>query len=240
MNRRLFASGLIVGLIALDARPAAAGMPSANLTDLGAMRFEAISFFALGLILCAAFIQVLWNWLRRDFPRLPRLSYGKACAIVALWGLLFVIVLTMISGARELMTPGAWKKDGATYKLTTQANQAISAEIEPQRKDKIVASRREKLHELGAALTKYAKAHDGQFPATTTDGGLSAKLWQLPGDLEMQYKYVPGATTATKSFLVAYEPNVFEGQAFALFADGRVAAMDFDEILASLPTGGAQ
>jgi len=26
-------------------------------------------------------------------------------------------VLTMISGARELMTPGAWEKDGAIYRL---------------------------------------------------------------------------------------------------------------------------
>jgi len=48
---------------------------------------------------------------------LPRLSFGRALAGVILWGLLFFIVLTMISGARELMTPGAWKKDGATYKL---------------------------------------------------------------------------------------------------------------------------
>lgn len=240
MNRLLSSGGLILALIALDARPAAAGMPSANLTDLGAMRFEAISFFALGLILCAAFIQLLWNWLRRDFPRLPRLTYGKACAVVALWGLLFVIVLTMISGARELMTPGAWEKNGATYKLASQPKGNAPSEAEQKLKEKALATRRENLHELGTLLTLYALAHDGQFPPTIADSGLGAGHWQLPGGLEMQYKYVPGATTATKSFLVAYEPNVFEGQSFALFADGRVAAMDFDEILASLPTGGAR
>ena len=38
-------------------------------------------------------------------------------AAVVLWGLLFMLVLTMISGARELLTPGAWEKKGATYQL---------------------------------------------------------------------------------------------------------------------------
>ncbi len=37
--------------------------------------------------------------------------------MVVLWGLLFTVVLAMISGARELMTPGAWEKQGATYRL---------------------------------------------------------------------------------------------------------------------------
>jgi hypothetical protein len=54
----------------------------------------------------------LWNSLQRDFPRLPRLSFSRALAGVVLWGLLFIIVLTMISGARELMTPGAWQRQG--------------------------------------------------------------------------------------------------------------------------------
>jgi hypothetical protein len=36
---------------------------------------------------------------------------------VTLWGLLFLLILTMISGARELMTPGAWEKHGSTYRL---------------------------------------------------------------------------------------------------------------------------
>jgi hypothetical protein len=36
---------------------------------------------------------------------------------VTLWGLLFLLILTMISGARELMTPGAWEKHGSTYEL---------------------------------------------------------------------------------------------------------------------------
>ena len=67
-------------------------------------------------------IQRVWNASRADFPRLPRLSFGKAVGVVFLWGLLFLLVLTMISGARELLTPGAWRKEGFTYKLDADGN----------------------------------------------------------------------------------------------------------------------
>lgn len=98
--------------------PARAGMPSPPvLTDVAKLRVQTISFFLLVFVLCAAAIQRLWNALRPTFPRLPRLSFPKALGLVALWGLLFIVVLTMISGARELMTPGAWERDGATYRL---------------------------------------------------------------------------------------------------------------------------
>jgi hypothetical protein len=89
---------------------ARAGMPSVNLADVARMRVQTISFFLAGLLLSSWVVQLLWNYLRRDFTALPRLTYGKALGVVVLWGLLFVLVLTMISGARELMTPGAWEK----------------------------------------------------------------------------------------------------------------------------------
>lgn len=94
-----------------------AGMPTFNLSDVARLRLDAISFFLGVLLLIAWGVKGLWNALAKDFPRLPRMSYGRAIGVMSLWGLLFVIVLTMISGARELMTPGAWEKQGATYKL---------------------------------------------------------------------------------------------------------------------------
>ena len=76
------------------------------------------SFFLMVLLVSAALVRWVWNGLRpATAARLPRLSYGKAVGVVVLWGLLFSVVLAMISGARELMTPGAWERDGATYKL---------------------------------------------------------------------------------------------------------------------------
>ena len=92
-------------------------MPAVTFSDMARLRLEVISLFLVVLLASAGFIWALWNWLRSDFPRLPGLSYAKACGIVTLWGLLFVVVLTMISGAREVMTPGAWERDGATYNL---------------------------------------------------------------------------------------------------------------------------
>jgi len=103
-----------------------AGMPSVLSEDIETVlrlnqspheRFQAISFFLLGLLLSTWAVQGLWNFLARDFTRLPRITFPKALAVVVLWGLCFIVVLTMISGARELMTPGAWKKTGATYSL---------------------------------------------------------------------------------------------------------------------------
>src|SRR5918995_1980262 len=94
-----------------------AGMPSIALTDLARMRVQSISFFLACFLACSWVVQWLWNSLWGDFPRLPRLSFARANGLVALWGLLFLLVLTMISGARELMTPGAWKKEGLTYTL---------------------------------------------------------------------------------------------------------------------------
>lgn len=118
------------------ARQATAGMPRVlisdlprylSLTEMTRARIEAISFFALVALLCAGAIHLGWNSLRKDFPRLPRLSFAKSMGLLTLWGLLFVLVLTMISGARELMTPGAWKPNGPTYQLRTGS----AAEVPP-------------------------------------------------------------------------------------------------------------
>jgi hypothetical protein len=117
--------------------PALAGMPSPlpthvdrvlRLNGTALERLQVISFFLLAFMLCAVAVMLLWNYVRRDFPSLPRATLGRSAAVVFLWGLLFVIVLTMISGARELMTPGAWEKQGFTYKLTTASANDISVD----------------------------------------------------------------------------------------------------------------
>ena len=103
-----------------------AGMPGVLPEDLETylrlneephQRLQSISFFLLGIGVATVGVMALWNVLARDFRVLPKLTIAKAFSLVVLWGLLFVLVLTMISGARELMTPGAWRKSGATYSL---------------------------------------------------------------------------------------------------------------------------
>jgi hypothetical protein len=99
-----------------------------GLTDLAQQRLEVISFFLLVLIGCAWLVQRVWNSMRKEFPILPRLSFPRAVGVIVLLGLLFVLVLTMISGARELMTPGAWEKVGLTYRLVPQ-NPPVATQI---------------------------------------------------------------------------------------------------------------
>ncbi len=94
-----------------------AGMPSFSLSDVAKLRIEAISFFLVVILVCAWGVKFIWNALANDFPKLPRMTYWRALGAIVLWGFVFVIILTMISGARELMTPGAWEKEGTTYKL---------------------------------------------------------------------------------------------------------------------------
>lgn len=107
-----------------------------RLRDEPRERLQAISFFLLGLAFSAAAVYGLWNYLARDFKRLPRIGYLQSLVLVILWGLLSVIVLTMISGARELMTPGAWRQQGLTYTLEQTApaisNEESAAEGRPR------------------------------------------------------------------------------------------------------------
>src|SRR5438876_4872306 len=151
-------SFLLAGLFLLmPANAAFAGMPAPLPTNIeqvfrvneSAMsRLQTLSFFLGGFLLCAAVARWLWNYLQRDFPKLPRLTYGKALAGVFLWSLLFVVVLTMISGARELMTPGAWQKQGFTYKLPDAA--PATAEPSP------LTLHRQNLERLRTVLLHYA------------------------------------------------------------------------------------
>ena len=97
--------------------PAVAGMPNITLTDLALLRLSGISFFLMLLLLSAWGFKHLWNYVRRDFSRMPYLSYRMALAFVLLLGLMLNVVLLMIAGTRELMTPGAWEKSGISYKL---------------------------------------------------------------------------------------------------------------------------
>lgn len=98
-------------------REAMAGMPSPTLSDWAEVRFETISFVVVVLLISTAVIRWLWNSLAKDFSALPRLSYGRTLAMVLLLGLFLIVVLTMIAGARELLTPGAWQKQGRLYKV---------------------------------------------------------------------------------------------------------------------------
>ena len=182
-------------------------------------RLFAISFFVVCFFLSAWGFQRLWNYVQLGFPALPRLSFRRSVAVMFLWGLLFVVVLTMISGARELMTPGAWQKQGFTYKLATGKDDAAGVE----------AARRLALEKLRTALWQYAATHQGKFPASK-DSSIADELWEIPGTGWVRFVYVEGRTAGYAPSLLAYEAELDPGRRLALLANGDIVAMTTAEI----------
>jgi hypothetical protein len=214
-----------------------AGMPAPLPTDVSKVlmlndtameRLQAISFFLLGFLLSAAVFRLAWNYLQRDFPSLPRLTYSKALATIFLWGLLFVIVLTMISGARELMTPGAWKKDGFTYKLADEPK-LPEAGSESQR--------RQHLEKLRTALWQFAATHQGRFPTEAEVTVVPSELWDAPGLSGLRVLYVPGRSAGHLPEILAYEPEIEADRRLVLKTNGDIVIMNSTEIKAALPEG---
>jgi hypothetical protein len=211
---------------------ASAGMPSVSLadvpralrtvsqtglTDLAHQRIEVISFFLLGLLVCAGVIRWVWNGLRKDFAVLPRLSYARALGFIVLWGLLFVLVLTMISGARELMTPGAWEKRGLTYRLVQPPPPPIEAEI---------TARYEAIRQLGERLVDYAQRHEGAYPAPEQAGEIPERFWRVPSPPGGRYVYVGGRLGVP----LAYEPESVGPDRLVLMLSGMIQWMPAPEV----------
>ena len=223
MNTRIRAFVATIFVMGSFPAVAHAGMPSFTLTDVARMRVQTLSFFLLVFFLSSWFLQRIWNYLARDFTRLPLLSYGKALGVVTLWGLLFVIVLTMISGARELMTPGAWEKQGLTYRLAKEAK--------PETNDDVLENaRRQKLEVLRACLKTYAQSHGGKFPADANLPEIPSEFWQVPDASGMRYLYIGGQAQGKEGKPLAYEPELFGPKRMVLFTDGEVKLLDWLEI----------
>lgn len=218
-------SGPALILVVALAVPALAGMPALlpddlptrlRLHDSAAERLTAISFFLGGIFLSAIAVCFLWNYLQRDFTWLPRLTVTKSLALVVLWGLLFVIVLTMISGARELMTPGAWKKQGFTYKLAQPAEHDSAREAFPLDE---TAKRRERLASIRTSLWLWAGAHDGQLPASLEESDIDATDWI----------YLPGRSLNGSPQVLVCERELTGQSLLALRTDGEIVELAADE-----------
>jgi hypothetical protein len=232
MQRRILQCVLTVLNWALIANRVFAEMPAVDPDALARARVQNISFFLFLFLLCSFGVQWIWNGLRRDFPRLPRLSYRTALGVVTLWGLLFLIVLTMISGARELMTPGAWKKTGFTYRLAEEPPQSSAQTLDRQRRAKLTA--------LREALWNYAYKHGGHFPPNDQAPEIPAQAWELPDAARMRYFYVPGRVVDRGSLPLAYEPGLFGRERLVLLTDGSMTLMSEDAIRLALDPRGAK
>jgi hypothetical protein len=182
---RLLAAGLFLACPAA----AMAGMPVIELKDVARARLEVISFFAVVYLGLTLLLKWLWNVLAKDWNWLPRISFGKSLAVMLVAGLLCYVVLTMISGARELMTPGAWKRDGLTYKLTSDDDGRL------------------RIGRLRDSLFDFAGRNNGSFPDSTDDPRVPAELWIAGGNGTRKYRYLPGLRSDTPRQLLAEEPT---------------------------------
>lgn len=213
-------------LLLLAPALARAGMPSIRLTEVATQRVQAISFFLVIFLLVTLAVWALWNRLRRDVPRLPRLGFGAALALVFLWGLGFHLVLSMIAGGRELMTPGAWERKGVTYELKET--------LLPPDRTLVLQARRHRLEELRVALWAYAADHGRQFPPSDFDPGIPEERWRVLGDSGLHFIYVSGHTADASAAPLAYEPGLFGRERWVLFTDGDIRQLPVEAIHAAL------
>jgi len=185
-------------------------------------RLQALSFFIVAVLASAAVVRWLWRLLRHDWPALPELTYRGALAGTLLWGLVFVVVLTMISGARELMTPGAWRKQGWTYQLATTP---------PPGEPHFREQRRAAVEQLRLALLQYAALHEGHFPATASELSLS---WAVPVHPGFDFLYVPGRKPSTAGEVLVFEPEIGDPERLVLLTNGVIGTMRTPELEAAL------
>lgn len=186
-----------------------AGMTVVTLTDVARARIDALSFFLFTYLVVSWLVKIIWNQLAKSFVSLPRLRYLQALGVVFTTGLLFYVVLTMISGARELLTPGAWEKQGVGYRIREDEVTALSKE-----------ERRDSLRNLQQAIWDHARSHGGNAPAGPLVAGIAPELWNFPGG--GLYCLMPGVRPGVGRDVLVYEPSMAGGRRFVLLADGSI------------------
>jgi hypothetical protein len=222
---RLRTAVLCTLLTAGLAPSAQAGMTVYSLRDIYRLRLQEISFFLVMLLGCAFLLKLLWNHAFKAMPSVPRLGFMQASCLALLLGLTMLLLLTIISGIREVLTPGAWRHQGTSYRLNDQAQ-------EP--------ARRRGLEQLRSALFDYARAHGGKFPANDFVPEITDKLWEAPDQLGSHYVYSGGLTTNHPGALLAIEPVNFGDRRFGLTVSGEIHLFSQTEIDAKRSTSAAR
>jgi len=215
---------LIFTALVVSVLPAHAGMTVYGLNDIYRLRLQELSFFLVLLLGCALILKFLWNYAFMGFSSIPRLKFGQALCAALMFGLVMLLILTMISGIREVLTPGAWRRQGTSYRLNDPSQ-------EP--------ARRRSLEQLRGALLDFARHHDGSFPTHDFGTEISEKLWESPDQAGSRYIYSGGLTTNNVDALLAVEPPGFGDHRFVLIVSGEIVEFPNDEIKRRLQTKGS-
>jgi hypothetical protein len=197
------------------ALPAHAGMTVYGLTDVYRLRLQEISFFLVLLLVCAFGFKFLWNYSFKGFESVPKLTFLRALSASLLFGLLMLLILTMISGIREVLTPGAWRKQGTAYRLNDPSQEPV---------------RKRSMEHLRAALMDYARNQEGQFPRSDFGVEIPEKLWESPDQYGTRYIYVGGRSISTTNAVLAVEPVNFGEHRFVLFSSGEIHLLPNEQI----------
>jgi xanthine/uracil/vitamin C permease (AzgA family) len=88
-------------------------MTVVTLTDVAEARLDALSFFLFTYLVISLVVKAIWNQLAKSFASLPKLKYREALGVVFVTGVLFYVLLTMISGARDCSRPAHGKNRAA-------------------------------------------------------------------------------------------------------------------------------
>lgn len=215
------------GLLILTSESADAGMGYPTISDFGRLRLKTLSFFLVAFLLFSYLFHICWHQIRNAIPRLPKLSFRQSMGMMFLWGLVFIVVLIMISGARELMTPGAWKKNGFTYQLTeaSRSEKGLSVVNSDLANEKINS-----LLKLKVELMQFAENNSGRFPSEEEYKSWTYDLKKIPNTLGATWVYVPESTIEDSKSLLFFHPfSENESLTICLFVDGSMQVLSKEE-----------
>jgi hypothetical protein len=190
-----------------------AGMTVYGLKDIYEMRLEQISFFLFLLLFCTVMFRFLWNHAVKGFDFLPKIKFVQALCLALLFGFLMLLILAMISGIREVLTPEAWRRQGNSCRLNDPSQES---------------ARRRSLEQLRSALFEYARSNQGRFPPHDFVPEIPDKLWESPDQLGTHYIYFGGLTTNQVQAMLAAEPPNFGDRRFALLVSGEIQQVSSD------------
>lgn len=194
-------------------------------------RLQTLSFFLAALAVVAVVVKWMWNLLQRDWPKLPRMTYRAALMTTGLWALLSIVILTMISGARELMTPGAWKQHGWTYQLADKSSQKSPSSPEMGQAYRL-RKRYEGMQRLSAWINSYVEKHQ-KFPESATED----PVWDVPTFPGQRYVVKVGPKPdGDWNETIAFEPFQ-EGPVYVLGNDGTIGLIGQEDLRKILNEG---
>lgn len=193
------------------------GSSFVTLSDFAIDRLQLISVFLLGMTVSTLVVRSIWNSFRQDFSTLPEFDFRKAFTLVSLWGLLFVVVLTMISGAWELMSPGAWITKGNTYVLKEDSQTSALNSY-----DAATLNRRQQHLELVYSVLAEEFLQHESLPTELDEDVLPGRLREVPDTFGLDYVYVSSLFASTQTQAILAEPEFFTDGRLVLWQDGTI------------------